>query len=305
MAAAPLVREGLSRAAVRGPGRLKFGIISDEVSEDFETALKWIHAQGLDWVELRNLWGTYVTDLEDRDVVRAKRLLERYGIRVSTVDTAFLKVTLPGSTALPNDQMTQPFGIYPYSEHDAVLLRGFEKARKFGTDKVRIFSFWRVSDPREIFEKVKLRLVRSVEMAEKARIRLLLENEHACNVGTGTELAEMLQAIPSRRLSGLWDPGNSFAGGEEPYPKGYSKLDKGRIRHMHLKDAIRDENGHRWTPVGQGQTDIRGQLSALSRDGYRDVISLETHYIPKDGSPADGSLESVRGLKRILDVLGV
>src|SRR6059036_3257687 len=106
---------------------LKVGIISDEVSTDFETALVWMKAQGLGWVELRNLWGTYVTDLGESDLRRAKGLLDKYGIRVSNIATAFLKAALPGTTPIPNQQMKEPFGIYPYEEHYPLLNRAFEK----------------------------------------------------------------------------------------------------------------------------------------------------------------------------------
>ncbi len=294
-----------SAAALDRWKNLKVGIICDEVTPDFETALKWIKGQNLGWVELRNLWGTYVTDLGDSDVRRAKQLLDKYGIRVSNIATAFLKATLPGTSPIPNEQMNQPFGIYPYEEHGRLLERAFEKARAFGVKKVRIFSFWRVSSPGEIFEKVKNHLVKAVGMAERAGLMLVLENEYACNVGTGTELAAMLKAIPSKNLAALWDPGNSFFAGEKPYPDGYRKLDIMRLRHMHLKDAEYDVNlqKRRWVPIGSGEIDIRGQIAALIRDRYAGIISVETHYVPENGAPTDGSLESLNGLRRIMKSL--
>lgn len=53
-------------------------------------------------------------------------------------------------------------------------------------------------------------------------------------------------------------------------------------------------------PIGKGQIDLKGQLRALMKDNYGGGISVETHYAPIGGTPADGSLESVKGLKKIL-----
>jgi sugar phosphate isomerase/epimerase len=246
-----------------------------------------------------------VTDLGESDVRRAKGLLDKYGIRVSNIATAFLKAALPGTTPIPNQQMKEPFGIYPYEEHYPLLNRAFEKAKAFGVDKVRIFSFWRVGSPGEVFERVKEHLVAAAGIAEKAGIVLMLENEYACNVGTATELAAMLKAIRSNYLTGLWDPGNCFFLGERPYPDGYKKLDVTRIQHMHLKDAMYDAKigKRRWVPIGSGETNIPEQLGDLIRDRYAGVISVETHYVPEGRTAADGSLQSVTGLRKIIQSL--
>ena len=294
---------GVSALRVEEPP-LRIGIISDEVDSDFESALGWIREQGLEWVELRDLWGKYVTDLSPAEVARAKLLLQQYGLKVSLVDSAYLKTTMPGTAPIPNEQMLKAFGNYPLAEHDRHLGRALDKARAFGIRRVRVFSYWRVPHPGRVFEAVKERLARAVSMAERAGVDLVLENEYSCNVATGAELAAMLGALPSPRLAGLWDPGNALAAGERPFPDGYRKLDKTRLGHIHLKDAVvRRVRDPAWVPIGKGQVDVRGQLRALVADRYTGVVSVETHYVPKGGKPADGSRETVEGLKGILKEL--
>jgi sugar phosphate isomerase/epimerase len=156
-----------------------------------------------------------------------------------------------------------------------------------------------------VLERVKARLARALEVAERAGIKLLLENEWACNVATGKELAAMLEALPSHHITALWDPGNAFAAGERPYPEGYRSLDGSRIAHLHLKDGVwrKGLKGVQWTPIGSGEIDIGGQLRALVEDRFAGVVSIETHFIPPGGTPADGSEETVRGLRRVLGSL--
>lgn len=56
--------------------RFKLGVISDEVSQDLETALKFLKEFDLEWVELRYLWGKYVTDIDRDSVKKTQNLLK-------------------------------------------------------------------------------------------------------------------------------------------------------------------------------------------------------------------------------------
>jgi sugar phosphate isomerase/epimerase len=77
--------------------RFKLGVITDEVTQDFEKALLWAKGYGLGWVELRFIWNKYVTDFAPDDIERAKELLGKYDLRVSVVDTPYFKTLLPGT----------------------------------------------------------------------------------------------------------------------------------------------------------------------------------------------------------------
>ena len=77
--------------------RFKLGVITDEVTQDFEKALLWAKGYGLGWVELRFIWNKYVTDFAPDDIKRAKELLGKYDMRVSVVDTPYFKTLLPGT----------------------------------------------------------------------------------------------------------------------------------------------------------------------------------------------------------------
>jgi hypothetical protein len=77
--------------------QFKLGVITDEVTQDFEKALLWAKGYGLGWVELRFVWNKYVTDFTADDVTRAKELLAKHSIKVSVVDSAYFKMLLPGT----------------------------------------------------------------------------------------------------------------------------------------------------------------------------------------------------------------
>ena len=286
------------RALAADVKQFKLGVITDEVTQDLEKALAWAKGYGLEWVEFRNVWGKYITEFTPDEVKRAKDLLAKYGLRVSVLDSAYFKTTLPGTTS-KFDEGKGDFAANEHEKQDALLERAFARAKDFGTDKVRIFSFWRVEDPKTVFERVAKELDRTAEIAKREGIRLVLENEFACNVATGAESAAMLNAVKAPPLGLNWDPGHAYAAGElRPFPDGYAPLDKKRLWHMHLKDA--EGTGTNWRPIGGGKIDYVGQFRAILKDGFTGTMSLETHYLNAAKDKEASSRESMDGLLKVI-----
>ncbi len=294
---------GLGKAArAANLNQFKLGIITDEVTQDLQQALVWAKGFGLNWVELRFVWGKYVTEFTGDEVKRAQDLLAKYGMKVSVVDSPYFKTLLPGTTSKFSDAKNDPMQS-DFAQQEAVLERAFARARGFGTDKVRIFAFLRVAEPKSVFERVAKELERTASVAQREGMRVVLENEFSCNVATGAESAAMLKAVKAPALGLNWDPGNAFAAGEKkPYPDGYDVLDKRRIWHMHLKDAQDDRPGEEstWRPIGGGKIDYLGQFRAALKDGYDGTMSLETHYQNAAKNKEASSRESMEGLLKAI-----
>ena len=127
-----------------------------------------------------------------------------------------------------------------------------------------------------------------------------LENEHACNVGTGAEAARMLAAVDHPALGLIWDPANASILGETPYPNGYATLPHARIIHVHAKDCV--VNGHTptWGPLGEMRLDWKGQINALRHDGYKGAVSLETHWRGPNGDRLEASTICGRNLRALV-----
>ncbi len=278
----------------------KLGIITDEISEDLEEALKFISAFFLDYCELRSLWRKNLMNLPQDDLTRGKKLIEQGHFLVSDIASPIFKYNLPEMPALPEKRDTFRAN-FTEQDSDDLLKRSFELARFFGTNKVRIFSYWRVKEPEKAYPHVRERLARAADLAGRNRILLVLENEHECNVGTGKELGRILGDINSPHLRGNWDPGNAAMLHEVPFPDGYREV-RSRFAHMHVKDVKKHPQSGKlgWAPVGGGFIDWKGQLKALRQDGYDGTMSLETHYSRPDGNTVESTRESLQGLLAIL-----
>ena len=100
-----------------------------------------------------------------------------------------------------------------------------EAARFFDTTLIRTFSFWKQGSLTPAQEEMIVdAYAEPAEMAERAGLTLILENEHACCLATGAQTARVLAEIGSPAVRAVWDPGNAFMAGELPFPTGYEAI---------------------------------------------------------------------------------
>jgi len=278
---------------------MELSVITDEISQDLDHALDVCQDLGLHTVELRAVDGTSVVAHEAGSLARIKGALDARGLRVCAIASPFLKCHLHGDGAAPGE--THEGASRSKEEQWGVLERSLEAARLFGAPIVRAFSFWRLADPTSAREELVEVLTEAVRRARSAGILLGLENEYACNVGTGAETGWVLGRIPSSAFGVIWDPGNEAKLGSQPFPEGYAHI-RGRVIHVQLKDL--DAQG-RWVKIGAGVIDFPGLLRALAADGYQGALSLETHYATPDGGQEGATRESIAAIRALCAQAGM
>ena len=289
-------------AAFRSASPFPLSVLTDEVSPDLGHACEIAAREfGLGYVELRAAHGKNIMQWDANDVAEARGILQRFQLKVSELASPIFKVSWPGAPPSPFAPSGPQFAAdFTYAQQDELLDRAVELAHLFGTPYVRIFDFWRLDDQTPYREAIDDRLRQAALRVGPRGVTLNVENEAACNTGTGAEAARLLAAVPEQSLKVNWDPGNAAARGETPYPDGYGKLPKARIAHMHCKDIVRKaDGGTEWAAMGKGIIDWLGQLRALKRDDYRGVLSLETHW--RGAGTAEASTrQSMAGFKELL-----
>lgn len=251
---------------------IKLGITTDEIDDDVPVAARFLQDHGLKWAEIRNIWSLYNTEQPMEKVLEANRILDQYQIRVSIEGTGFFKIPLPPET---------PEGRKKLDEQWALLDRSMERAKAFGTDKIRVFTFMLGRGESKADEKSYARIYELTrEAARRAKgFRLAVENIGGGYVATGAQAGELLRNVKSENVGITWDPNNAGESGEQSFPDGFRKLDPARIFHVHLRDYKHQADGKVvWTAVGQGEFDNLGQIRALLKGGYKGSFTLETHW---------------------------
>lgn len=282
----------------------KVGVISDEISQDFDHACFVIAKDfGLHYVELREMWGKNLQVVTDAQIAEAQKILARYSLQVTDISSPLYKVDWPGA---PHSQYGSKADLHGadetnFKQQDEVLERSIALAKQFKTNKVRCFDFWRIDDIKPYRAAINDKLKQSAEKAGKQNVMLVLENEFACNTATGREAAATLAGVPSRNLALNWDPGNAVMRGElDAFPNGWDAIPKNRIHHCHVKNAVKDDSGKIvWSPVDIGYIDWTAQFKALAKVGYSDAVNLETHW-KGGGSPEASTRRSWEGMEKDL-----
>jgi sugar phosphate isomerase/epimerase len=279
----------------------KLSVFTDEITHDLGRALEIASREfGLGYVELRGMWNKNITTLDSKEIAEARRLLEQFKLRVSSIAGPLFKVDWPGAPVSKFSQRDQFGAIFTFEQQAEVLERGVELARAFNTDRLRCFDFWRLEDPQPYRAAMDEKLIEAAAKAGKRGITLVMENEYACNTATAAEAVRTLAAVRASNFKLNWDPGNSAFRGEVPYPDGYRLLPKDRIGHVHCKDVARKpEGGYQWMAMGRGIIDFAGQFRALKKDGYRGAVVLETHWRGA-GTAEESTRQSMAGMKELL-----
>jgi sugar phosphate isomerase/epimerase len=249
---------------------LKLGILTDEIDDDVLTAAKFLQQYNLHWAEIRNIWGPYNTSQPMEKIREANRILDEHGVKVSIEGTGFFKIPLPPEG---------PEGQKVLDKQWALLDSGMERAKAFGTDKIRVFTFMLGRGETKNDKAYGRVWELTREAARRAKgFRLSVENIGGGYVSTGAEAALMFRNVKEDNVGLTWDPNNAGESGEQSFPDGYRKLDLARIFHVHVRDYKHQDGKVVWTRVGDGEFDNLGHIRALLKDGYKGTFSLETHW---------------------------
>jgi len=275
--------------------------ITDEFSPDIETAVRSMQQIGMTGAELRMVFGKNIIDLTSEELDRAIAIVRGAGLEIISIASPLLKCVLPDAPEIDSRYQQDMFASkHTFEDQPRLTARAFEIARRTGARIVRVFSYWRTVQPEACFDRIVSALRDLADQAAPHNLIVGIENEHACNIGTGTEAGRLLAALDHPNLKLVWDPANAVAAGETPIPNGYNKLPVSRIQHVHAKDCTMDGHKPNWCRLGDGVVGWPEQIRLLIRDGYRGWISLETHWPGPGGNKHEASMICGRALAELL-----
>ena len=270
---------------------IKLGITTDEIDDDVLTAASFLQRYNLHWAEVRNIWGPYNTSQPMEKIREANRILDEHGIKVSIEGTGFFKIPLPPET---------PEGQKILDKQWELLNTAMERAKAFGTDKIRTFTFMLARGEQKSDRAYSRIWELTREAARRAKgFRLAVENIGGGHVSTGAEAALLFKNVKENNIGLTWDPNNAGESGEQSFPEGYRKLDPARIFHVHLRDYKHVDGKVVWAKVGDGEFDNLGLIRAMRKDGYKETFTLETHW----RDPKGKMYSTEQSLAGLLDVI--
>ena len=274
---------------------MKVSVITNGISQDYETCCKVMQKTGVQYAELQEIYGKRVELLTQEEAEEIRALNEQYGITPVSVTThAFAGV----------DVMSLHVGDETYEKHMALLKNGIRVARIVGAPQVRAMPFTKAivlhgahgSDQwnaggNKAWPKF-IELYRPIaKLAEDEDITITVENGFNAMIVSGYQCRKFAEELGCDKIKILWDPANALYYGDIPYPNAYNEI-KDCLGHVHIKD-LNCSIVEGWVDIkniGHGMMapyldDIR---TALERDGYDGYVSLENIYRPDGGDFIDG-----------------
>jgi len=264
---------------------------ADEIGPELKLQMDVCERHGVQAIDVRAIDGVNVSKIPTDKARQYRRQLDDRGFIVPCLGSPLGKVKLDDD----------------FDAHLDLLKHCIELAGGFGTDQIRVFSFY-APDGDDITrhrDEVMDRLGRMVDLAADAGVYLLHENEARIYGDVPQRVIEIRQAIDSPHLRLVFDPANYVHEGLKPYDDCWKAGLAEITDYFHIKDKVPGEAA--CCPAGEGA----GQIEEICREivGEDFVMTLEPH-LAKAGQFAgftgpDLFAKAVNGLKGILDRVGV
>ncbi|MCF0105751.1 MAG: sugar phosphate isomerase/epimerase [Holdemanella sp.] len=272
---------------------MQLSIITDQIHNDLETALKIIQKEGYSYVEIHNVFNKSIEQCNEKEAYRIKELLDAYNMTCTNISsTIFFLCPLyeKDTVSLFNDSFYSIKGnLDIHLEH---LVNACRIAKILDCPRIRLFPF-RFPDNRKgpygtdqdlnmIIENMK----KAVEIAEEYNITLVIENCPYSHLPKGLMTVKIVEEVNSSHLKLLWDPANSYRAYKENVPDTYlniSLIDELKqiypyIDHVHIKDYHYDPSFIKpfiHTPIYKGDIDFDILFNFLKSNNYDKALSLE------------------------------
>lgn len=237
--------------------KLILSAFADEYADDLKAQCEALNDFGIEYIELRGVNGKNVSVLTEGEVKEAKKILDDFDIKVSSIGSPLGKIDINGDL----------------NGHYETAKRIYETANILVTKKVRVFSFYSKETP---FDKCKSEiyagLEKLVDLSDDTGLTLCHENE-ALIYGESPEKCLEIAEYFGGRIKCVFDMGNFVLDGYEPMAA--YKLLSDHIEYFHIKDAL---YAGAIVPAGRGEARIKEILDDYKGNGRKDTfITLEPH----------------------------
>jgi len=284
---------------------MKLGVITDGISRDLEHSLKVMNETGLEHAELQFVWDKEIGDQTPEEIQHIKDLITKYNVKVPCITRHNFVGMLVMATE-PEDEA--------YQKHFEGLKRCIKIAKELGTDMVRVMSFrkemiifghngaekWVASTGS--WDKLLKLMEAPIQLAEDEGITLAVETGNNAMITSGWLGRKLIDDLGTKHLKLIWDIPNTLYCTEIPYPDAYEEV-KDILGHIHIKDCKANISRAtvQFCPLGEGDMApyLEDIASALKRDNYQGVVSLESVYHPGNGSYEDGYRECLPVFKKL------
>ena len=235
-----------------------FSAFADEASPMIAEQIEACKANGIDYIELRNVDGKNISNFTVEEAKELKKTLDASGIKVSSIGSHYGKI-----------EITDDF-----APHFEAFKTTVEVAKILETKYIRMFSFFftQGQDRDEYKEEVYARLTAMADYANEHGILCCHENEKGIYGDIYERCLEIAEHFGDR-MGCIFDPSNYIQCASDTL-EGFKVL-KDYITYFHVKDCIAEIDTV--VPAGEGDGHLEEILKALDEEEKVYFLSVEPH----------------------------
>ncbi len=240
---------------------ITFSAFADEIGDDLKLQMDTCESCGVKCIDVRGIDGKNVSGMSIAEAGEYNKQLEDRGFSVPCIGSPIGKI-----------RMDEDF-----DAHLELLKHCFDVGKAFGTDRIRIFSFY-ASEGKNITDErdgVMERMRAMVQAAESADFLLLHENEHAIYGAKPDGIKDLFATIQSDHFKGIFDPANFVVEGIPAYDECWTQGLGELTFQLHVKDKRPDDEA--CVPAGEGNGQFREIFADLKKREWSGYATLEPH----------------------------
>lgn len=236
---------------------IRLSAFADEADAAVEGQIAALKRNNIPYIELRGLDGTNIRDITTDQA-------KEYAKRFADADIQVWSIGSPiGKMALSSD----------FEKEKEDLRHLCRLAKIFGTDKLRVFSFYEAyEDEPKVLDYLK----QMVALAKEEGCKLYHENEKQIFGDTAERVESLMDRVEG--LNFIYDPANFIEIGEEPQKTLAALQD--RCAYYHIKDALMETKEIVPAGLGDGKID---ELIANIPAKADITLTLEPHLAIFEG----------------------
>ncbi len=240
---------------------LTISAFADEISPELKVQMNVCEAAGVHCIDVRRIGRKNVSAMTVEEGRAYRRQMDDRGFSVPCIGSPIGKIRIDED----------------FDAHIELLKHCFEMGRAFGTNLVRIFSFYppeggRIEDERDA---VMERMRAMVELAESADVVLLHENERDIYGARPDGVRDIFSTVRSDHLKGIFDPGNFVCEGVAPYDDAWTQGLAELTDYFHIKD--KNPSDAACVPAGEGEGQFEQIFTDLKERNWSGTMTLEPH----------------------------
>jgi L-ribulose-5-phosphate 3-epimerase len=263
---------------------MKISLIPNDFSMDLERVFQLCREENVKYVELGFMWNKSILDLTEKEIEQVLALLEKYELKVASIQTQIMKVFPPGSKlAKPGSKNMHRDFEYNINQID----RAIELTTIFDTKYIITYSFFRfltgISEKNwnlmfEIYGKM-------IEKLEAAKKIAVVECEGDTYVGTIKDYLRLFEEFKSPSIRANFDLANLLSAQPQFTRDNFDQFHE-YVNYFHIKDK-KYRKFLKWLPIGgsvfgEGEVPWKEVLPWFKEIGFDGFVSVEPHVHGKE-----------------------